>query len=75
MFVEYLPNNVLPILLPILIPKEIEISENTPIEMDVKKGENPVMPAPKPIVKQFKASKNPKKEDSLNVIFCAFSTL
>ncbi len=75
MIVEYLPNSVLPILFPILIPKEIEISENTPIEMEVKKGENPVMPAPKPIAKQFKASKKPKKEDSFNVIICSFSTL
>ena len=61
MLVEYLPNSVLPILLPTLLPREIEISENTPIEMEVKKGENPVIPAPKPIVKQFKASRNPKK--------------
>lgn len=69
MLVEYLPNSVLPILLPTLLPREIEINENTPIEMEVKKGENPVMPAPKPIVKQFKASRNPKKLDSFKVIF------
>lgn len=70
---EYLPNSVLPIVLPILIPREIEISENSPIEIEVKSGEKPVIPAPKPIVKQFKESRNPKKVDSFKVIFIGCS--
>ena len=75
MLLEYCPNSVLPILLPSITPSAIEITENIPIEMEVKSGETPVIPAPKPIVKQFSASTNPKKIDSLKVIFFALFKL
>ena len=39
--------------------------ENKPIEIVVKTGETPVIPAPNPIAKQLIAKANPKKMDSL----------
>ena len=70
---EYLPKKVFPILFPTITPIEIEMIEKTPIEIDVKTGETPVIPAPKPIVKQFIASTNPNKIDSFQVIAFASS--
>ena len=56
------------ILLPSFNPHQMEITENNPIENVVKAGETPVIPAPKPIGKQFIANANPKKIDSFNEI-------
>jgi hypothetical protein len=62
---EYFPIRLSEILLPILIPTEMDSSEKTPIDKVVSKGGAPVNPAPKPIAKQFIASANPSKIDSL----------
>lgn len=43
---------------------EMDKREKKPMEMDEKSGEIPVIPALKPIVKQFSAKINPKKKDS-----------
>ena len=72
MLFEYLPSNVLPILFPIETPIEIEIMENIPIDNDAYSGETPVIPAPKPMVKQLMPSTIPRKIDSFHPIF--FST-
>ena len=68
MLFEYLPNNEFPILLPSITPRKMEITENNPIEIEAKNGETPVMPTPKPIVKQLMASTNPNNNDSFRVI-------
>ena len=69
MIVEYRPSSVLPILLPSSTPKKMKIIEKAPIEIEVKSGETPVKPAPKPIAKQLMPSMNPKKTVSVQVIF------
>ena len=71
MIVEYRPNTVLPIFLPSITPKEMEIIEKIPIEIETEKGGTPVNPAPKPIVKQLTPSTNPKKTVSFQVISLA----
>ena len=48
--------------------------ENNPIEMVVKTGETPVIPAPNPIAKQLIAKANPKKIDSLIEITLSWLT-
>lgn len=67
--------SVFPILLPSSTPKDMEMIEKAPIEIEANSGETPVKPAPKPIAKQLIPSTNPKKTVSFQVVFFVLSNL
>lgn len=57
---EFRPNHVSPILCPSCTPTIIDRTEKIPTDSDAGKGETPVIPAPNPMDKQFRASMNPR---------------